>query len=518
MRGKHNHPGRTERKKPRNTLNTRNAAFCACTRNHRKMRRFGKACQLAPARFGVAYGVVCVLLDCPLTKAESPVNSMNVFTTDHPMASEPFEWSWFNRKKHPRLSLLCSMLLVAFIFSPLVLYWLYCWFMSDIGAESNPFPEPWRAFFMGLAVSFVMSLPPAFLVASVFRIFLRHWRKPFIAAPASLTLAAIFLVSIRFEAGAFTLEDTSPHFSTNVQIIWKAPTNDLRAQYWVYIKHPQTFSQPTISNAIVLASLQDKGIPKPPTNLLCWDFDNCPCGHPCTFTIDPQNGRIGYTFPGFRNGSPEGIPSNEEIARRAWDYASRLGVDPKRLTQQGFRTNFCEYDNKGHLATSNACGRVIHLTRRLDGVDFYGDEHGFSVEFGQHGQLRNFYLTWLNLVPYERHQTAKPEQMLICIRAHRSPLIPGTNEEGYFDRLKLVAKARKVTITKITPYYVNGVFGETPKENGGEEQTRFVFPFAVLNAIAESDHVNVNILLACPILVSDANRLLSMKFDNQMGH
>ncbi len=102
---------------------------------------------------------------------------MNIFTTDHPMATEPFEWSWFNRKQHPWLSLLCSTLLLAFVFSPAVLYGLYCWFMSDNGGDITLTLKPWPGFIVGFATSLVLSLVPAFPLVLVYRAMERIWRK-----------------------------------------------------------------------------------------------------------------------------------------------------------------------------------------------------------------------------------------------------------------------------------------------------------------------------------------------------
>ena len=60
---------------------------------------------------------------------------MNIFTTDHPMASR---YAWSDAKEHPVLSILCSVLLLAPILTPVVIWRLYVYFTSDIGAEGPP--------------------------------------------------------------------------------------------------------------------------------------------------------------------------------------------------------------------------------------------------------------------------------------------------------------------------------------------------------------------------------------------
>ena len=72
-----------------------------------------------------------------------------------------------------------------------------------------------------------------------------------------LLVAVIMTVFSSF--ARITLEDISPHFSTNTEIIWDVPTNALPKSFWVYKKLPHIFSATTISNAVVLASFQSKG-------------------------------------------------------------------------------------------------------------------------------------------------------------------------------------------------------------------------------------------------------------------
>lgn len=98
---------------------------------------------------------------------------MNPFTTDHPLASKS---SWFDAHEHPTLSFLCSTLVLALVLAPLVLVSLYYYSVSDIGAEPNPFPQPWWALFWGSVMAFVLSLACAFPIVSLRRLFTRRRR------------------------------------------------------------------------------------------------------------------------------------------------------------------------------------------------------------------------------------------------------------------------------------------------------------------------------------------------------
>jgi hypothetical protein len=99
---------------------------------------------------------------------------MNPSTTDHPLASRS---SWFDTREHPRLSFLCSTLLVALALAPFVLVRLYYYAISDIGAEPNPFLQPWWALFWGSVIAFFFGVCAAIPVVWVGRLLLRAWRR-----------------------------------------------------------------------------------------------------------------------------------------------------------------------------------------------------------------------------------------------------------------------------------------------------------------------------------------------------
>jgi hypothetical protein len=59
-------------------------------------------------------------------------------------------------------------------------------------------------------------------------------------------------------------------------------------------------------------------------------------------------------------------------------------------------------------------------------------------------------------------------------------------------------------ITKITPYYGEGIFGEAPND----ETSKIVMPVAELEAIADFGTNNVIVQLLAPLISTEADRLL----------
>lgn len=67
-----------------------------------------------------------------------------------------------------------------------------------------------------------------------------------------------------------------------------------------------------------------------------------------------------------------------------------------------------------------------------------------------------------------------------------------------------MANAKTFTITRITPYYGEDFYGETPTNN---EASKSVTPIAELEATADFGASNATVRLFSPILSSEAIRL-----------
>jgi hypothetical protein len=98
------------------------------------------------------------------------VKGVNPFTTDHPLTANS---SSSKKKEHPVLSFVCRALILGLILTPFVLQRLYDYAVSDIGAEPNPFPQPFWALccagMIALVLSFVLAVPIVFLHRRIFR-------------------------------------------------------------------------------------------------------------------------------------------------------------------------------------------------------------------------------------------------------------------------------------------------------------------------------------------------------------
>ena len=310
-------------------------------------------------------------------------------------------------------------------------------------------------------------------------------------------------------------ENFSPHLATNIPIIWQGSTNQVPRNIWIYrMGGPRIFPAAVVSNAFVLASLQGRKIPKPSTNnFVIMDEKQANYTGPrfSIFSINPGSGSVNYTMPNPVRGSDQDIPSDENIVTHAWKYAVKLGLDPKQLAQKPLTSQNCDNDENGREATNHICGRGVYLSRLLDGIAFWDNgadpgTDGFWIEFGSHGKVRCFTLSWPNLERYENQPTASAQQIIACIRAHKIIVVPNGEEEKYFERVKSLANAKTFTITRITPYYSEGFFGERPTN---DEPSKYRPPIAELTAVADFGNSNQTVRIVAPILQSDIARLLA---------
>jgi hypothetical protein len=328
----------------------------------------------------------------------------------------------------------------------------------------------------------------------------------------AITLLIVFLeIALSAASGRVSLEDLSPHLSTNAPVIWAATTN-WNGKMWKYERVlPHVFSSSVISNAIVLASLQKKGFPKPSTN----DFfipeehpPNYPGAIAVIFSIEPKDAILSY-FCLHPNTNSTELPDDDTLLKQARACAVQLGIDLKQVAS-GKPSSIFNSDADGNLFTNQVCGRRIFLARQLDGIPFYdhgdaGWNEGFNFELGSGGQIRSFFVDWPELRRNVGGPLASVEQIIALIRAHRVIVLPNGNEEGFFRRVKSLANSKKFTIVKFNPYYMDGELGET---NYDYVPPKFASPFAELEAVAELPDTNINVRIFCPILSSDVSEWL----------
>ncbi len=310
-------------------------------------------------------------------------------------------------------------------------------------------------------------------------------------------------------------ENFSPHFSTNTEILWEAPTNHLPQSFWLYKRNlPRIFSETVISNAIALASLQRKGFPKPSMNdfYIPEDFPaNWPGMVPVMFEILPNDASLGFSAPSPDHAAID-IPNDTILVAEAFKLAGEFGLNSTNLVLKNFFTDLCNTNLHEHLPPGGVVGRGVFLSRQLDGITFFspddegGGAEGFFLELGSKGKIQAFSLHYSNIKPYRNVSVASPDQIIQCIRAKKIIVLPDPNDEWYFKKIEKLATARKFAIIRITAYYVDDIFGETPTYDA---PSQLISPVAELDAVADFGNSNMPVHIYSPITSSDVSRLLA---------
>lgn len=253
-------------------------------------------------------------------------------------------------------------------------------------------------------------------------------------------LAAILALKFSCLAGEPTWQELSARVFTNASIVWQAPMDGLPKSFWTYkIIRPHVFSRETISNAIVLGHLQARGFPEPSTNNICISDDcHCSCAIHCLFSIYPDDGSMCFSSP-LQTNSTQQIPADSQIARWAWSCAFQLGVDLTQVVEKDFTTHF-NSDTNGDSLLNEISGRGVYLSRVLDGIAFNGDgtdtaSDGFWIEFGSYDLIRNFSLIWHDLKRDQQIPTASTAQIIQCIQAHKTIVMPEPQHEENYSQL-----------------------------------------------------------------------------------
>ena len=315
----------------------------------------------------------------------------------------------------------------------------------------------------------------------------------------TVSVAVILLDAAASAAAAMTLEDLAPHFPASTEIVWGASVAPMPAALPIYSTRARHFSRTTISNAMVLAGFPPKGrLPA----VLGFAGERNWAGIGFAVWISCQ-ARDGISYQGLpdRN-DPDGVPSAEEVSRRAWQYVALLGIDRSELFEK-LESHTAE--NCHHGQTNRIASRATFLSRWVGGLEIR--EFGFRIRFGAHSQITDFGLFWPNLRRAGTRPLARPQQLVQCIRAHKTPLALVWEQDGDWAVLNLLTNAAKFTITRVTPVYTERGFGP---ERDGQPQTPCFAPWAELEGTAQLGKTNLNTRLLVPLLSEDVVWLLAL--------
>jgi len=277
-------------------------------------------------------------------------------------------------------------------------------------------------------------------------------------------------------------------FRPSAPITW-AVTNHLPNSIWVLKSVPRPFSEIAISNAMAIGSFSPLNRIKSEEKGLLHFQDNRDKTYMTRYLkMSPLNGAISY-YNGRADGKKiENVPTFEQAEKLAMDYFRRLGADTNQVLSKPIsRTESTtrSLDKKtGREGQPTVKGRGIMLYRQIHGIEISGS--WFHIEFVTDAKIPTLEMHWRNFEDARSYPVANANQLMQWVKAgmavNPSP-VPIPIEE--------INRAQKLTITKVTPYYLGDPHNQ-PQE--------FVYPFAEIEMVAENGNSKTTFRLHCPII------------------
>ena len=317
-----------------------------------------------------------------------------------------------------------------------------------------------------------------------------------------LTWSAVLLSLFVVRAGE-PLPKGQAFQPVHFEIVWAAPTNKQPTALWIYKNVPQEFSARAISNLLALGSFtmrdakklsdEDRSIDKNGLAFASEDEKRYLGISPALGLISYQDQKADDMMKPVKN-----VPSDAKVEKLALKLLDQLGIPRSDFATKSeksgnllsFKNKMTRgyFDQKKKKFVREVDERGIFLIRRIDGVNFagIGVTGGFHADFASYGKVAQLELVWRNLQPYQRYETASPEQIMAWVKEGKAvmpyPLMNPDLNPG---------EISKLTINDFSPLY-KGALADEPQE--------FTFPFAKLDCVASVGKTNVNLQLYCPIL------------------
>lgn len=274
------------------------------------------------------------------------------------------------------------------------------------------------------------------------------------------------------------------HPVAGIDVVWGAPTN-LPNSLPIYETSPQNFAPSVISNAVSLASFTEKDLVISNRNIIRYQDKK---GDKWTrfLNILPEDSQILYHQRTGPTGPAKDVPDEQEVSKLAFEYLASFGIN---------RSQVCELPENRKVelcpGSTNVCSRGVFLTRTVAGSGVRGT--GFQIDFGSHGQIRDFYLCWPTWSGSGSRPIVTVPQIIQWLKDGR--MLPTEKELTNKAKMQDLEQATRLLVTSFEIHYGQGRFGELPSA----ENEKMVSPFGVLKGTAYLENTNIDFTLYAPI-------------------
>lgn len=301
------------------------------------------------------------------------------------------------------------------------------------------------------------------------------------------------------------LEDLGHPLSANkYYIAWECNFTNLPTELTVYEVVPKRFSHQVISNLVALAEF---GNPSAALSALTQAAEGRKARYEERdlrkfLLLDPANGEVFLHNPGaIANSRPEaaGVPNDKQLLPLALEILAKLGVERSDLATQpgtdrprmtvGVRVRGGR-DKATGQRVEVALGRDVKLNRRINGIDCSagGVAGAVWMEFGNYAKLATLEMAWRDLKPHKKLKSAGKIEIERWIRGGKAVTDLESDE---------AATVKRFVIKSITPAYL---------EKSRREPQKYVWPYAILSAVAEYGSTQVEAEIRLPIVMEQTDQ------------
>jgi hypothetical protein len=286
---------------------------------------------------------------------------------------------------------------------------------------------------------------------------------------------------------------------SNINVVWKASTRNLPRAVWTYQAVPSDVSSTVISNLVALGGFTARDRKETPNNPHLISYANATKKK--WLLINPAWAFVDYGDPDANDFHiTNGVPDRRQAFKMAGVWLSKLGIDDRQLFPNpngagvkfygGPDTVWLYPRGGGPAYATNIHAYGVIFYRALDGIEFSGGcaRGGGQIDFGHHAGISKILVSWRNYQRDKLYPTTTRKGLLEEIRNGKAVWY-STNAD-WIDW----PSVRKITITKITPYYYSEAYDENDKPQNA------AYPFAEMEAVAYTGTTNLAFNFDCPII------------------
>jgi hypothetical protein len=311
---------------------------------------------------------------------------------------------------------------------------------------------------------------------------------------AKAVFLLILLICVTGLSQTLSLKFGTPFRRTDLDVRWKAPSNSLPKEVWVYRLLPRQFPPVAMSNLTALGPFTRDDLVYSNASEMLFKKQS---DELTSLLISSRLGaiRLQKRNPYGPTNLATHIPKATELPMLTSNFLAEIGIDVSEVERRADgQPDFHIWEPSteyfvNHAFITNTEFRAVNFRRSVDGATWVGNGSGGNCEihFGEYGKPSGIKLSWRNLEHSKRYPVAPPATIVKWIQSGRA--VQGmTRMDAEPIDWKTV---RSLDVTKAElSYYAGDPF--SPSD--------WLMPFVALWTSVDTGHSTVEVEIHCPVI------------------